>query len=138
MTVERDEWPAAFPASADGRVERGLAVWSLPVAVDGFEGLVEGRTTGGRKPCACSTCGGWFVGVKWETGQQMFICSRGWSYDPESESILMTAGTGLSTTIADDRPNTRSSAPPRSEWPDRSALGPAWRVANSLARGEHA
>lgn len=127
VVIERDEWPAVLPVLPDGRVERGLPVWSLAVATDGFAGLVEGRTTGGRRPCACPTCGGWFIGVKWETGQQMFICSRGWAYDSVTRSISMTAGNGLSTTIANDRPNTRSGPTPRSEWPDRSELGPAWR-----------
>lgn len=128
MTVERDPWPASFPVSDAGRVERGLPVQSLPVAVEGFEGRVEGRTTGGRSACACPTCGGWFIGVRWETGQQMFLCSRGWAYDPTTSTVSMTAGSGLSTTIADDRPNTRSSPPPRGEWPDRSTLGPAWKA----------
>jgi hypothetical protein len=126
VKVGRDSWPVSFPVSTEGRVEGGLVVWSLPVAVDGFGGRVEGRTTGGRRPCACPTCGGWFIGVKWETGQQMFLCSRGWTYDPTTRVVSMTAGNGLSTTIADDRPNTRSAAPPRPEWPDRSTLGPAW------------
>jgi hypothetical protein len=134
--LDRDVWPSGFPVSADGRVEHGLVVWSLPVDVAGHVGRVEGRTTGGRTPCACPTCGGWFIGVKWETGQQMFICSRGWSYDPLTGSISITLGSGLSTTVANDRPNTRSAARPRSQWPDRSDLGPTWRHTPTSRQGE--
>lgn len=124
--VVRDPWPAAFPVDGDNRVPRGLAVWSLPVEVEGFSGRVEGRTTGGRRACAAPSCGGWFIGVQWETGQRMFLCSRGWAYDPDTNSVHLTAGVGLSTTTATDRPNTRAAVPPRSEWPDRASLGPAW------------
>ena len=127
--VDRDPWPSNFPVDEDNRIPRGLAVWSLPVEVEGFSGLVEGRTTGGRRPCAAPSCGGWFIGVKWETGQQMFLCSRGWEYRPASRSVHMTAGVGLSTTTATDRPNVRADPPQRSAWPDRARLGPAWRAA---------
>jgi hypothetical protein len=126
----RDPWPAQFPLETGDRVARGLTVWSLPVDVDGFSGKVEGRTTGGRRACAAPTCGGWFIGVKWETGQQMFLCSRGWEYDPATATVHMTAGSGLSTTVATDRPNVRSDPPPRDRWPQRNALGPAWHVAS--------
>lgn len=136
--TERDLWPSEFPITPDGRVERGLVVWSLPVAMEGHVGRVEGRTTGGRRACACPSCGGWFVGVKWETGQQMFICSRGWRYDPLTRSISITAGTGLSTTVADDRPNTRSAPPPRRLWPQRVDLGPAWRPERRPRKGQSA
>lgn len=124
--TRRDPWPSSFPLEADGRIEVGLPVWSLPVEVDGFSGRVEGRTTGGRQPCAAPSCGGWFIGVQWETGQRMKLCSRGWEYDPVEGVVRMTAGSGLSTTTATDRPNVRAACPPRSEWPDRSKLGPAW------------
>jgi hypothetical protein len=128
VTVERDEWPTEFPLEADGRVAAGLPVWSLSVEVAGFSGHVEGRTTGGRRPCAAPSCGGWFIGVRWETDQQMFLCTPGWEYNPAESVVRMTKGSGLSTTIATDQPNVRASAPPRSEWPSRDMLGPAWRV----------
>lgn len=124
--VDRDPWPSGLMVDGEGRVPVGLPVWSLPVEVVGFSGRVEGRTTGGRRPCAAPSCGGWFIGVKWETGQQMFLCSRGWEYDSATRSVAMTAGSGMSTTVATDRPNTRADPPPRSEWPDRARLGPAW------------
>ena len=92
--VERDEWPRDLPRSGEG-TDPGIPVWSLPVEVVGFSGLVEGRTTG---------------------------------YDPATRSIRITAGTGLSTTTATDRPNTRKPPPPRSEWPSRSRLGPSWNA----------
>ncbi len=126
--MERDQWPADYPVDADGRVARGIPVWSLPVDVDGVSGLVEGRTTGGRMVCAAPSCGGWFIGVKWETGQQMFLCSRGWVYDAAANVVRMTGGDGLSTTVATDRPNVRAAPPPRVEWPDRAELGPAWKT----------
>jgi hypothetical protein len=132
--VVRDGWPEYFPTLGEGRVECGLRVWSLPVEVEGFAGRVEGRTTGGRRSCAAPSCGGWFVGVRWETGQQMFICSRGWEFDSEARAVVMTAGVGLSTTVATDRPNTRSVVPPRSQWPDRGELGPSWRVGDGVKR----
>lgn len=125
--VDRDPWPPAFPIDGDGRVPRGLVVWSLPLEVEGFSGRVEGRTTGGRRACAASSCGGWFIAVQWETSQRMSLCSRGWVYEPGSRSVRMTKGVGLSTTVATDRPNTRAGAPPRSAWPDREGLGPAWQ-----------
>jgi len=125
--VQRDEWPQEFPLNDGDRVAAGLPVWSLPVEASGFSGLVEGRTTGGRKVCAAPSCGGWFIGVKWETGQQMFLCSRGWEYEPGESTVRMTRGSGLSTTIATDRPNVRAGCPPRAERPDRSKLGPSWR-----------
>ena len=125
--VERDEWQAEMPMELDGRVVRGIPVWSLPLEVAGHSGPVEGRTTGSRQPCRARYCGGWQIGVKWATGQQMFLCSRGWTYDSEAGAVRMTAGTGLSTTTATDRPNTRRPPPPRSAWTPRDRLGPAWQ-----------
>lgn len=128
MTVERDSWPSSFPLNEKRRVAQSLTVWSLPVDVPGFSGRVEGRTTGGRLPCRAPSCGGWFIGVKWETGQVMYPCSRGWEYDAAERAVRMTTGSGLSTTVATDRPNVRADCPPRSEWPDRSELGSSWQV----------
>ncbi len=126
--VERDEWPPGLPRKDGGGTDPGIPVWSLPVEVVGFSGLVEGRTTGGCVACQARSCGGLQIRVKWETGQVMRLCSRGLTYDPVTRSIRMTAGSGLSTTTATDRPNTRKPPPPRSEWPSRSRLGPSWNA----------
>lgn len=116
MTVRTPgPWPLEFTLTPDGRVAQGLVVWSL-------SGEIEGRTTGGRTPCI-SDCDGWFIGVKWETGQQMHICSKVWVYDPDTRSIRVVDGGELSARFTDEHVPT-----PRSQWPDRSALGPAWRV----------
>lgn len=128
VVVERDEWLCGPPLQPDGRVTVGIPVWSLPVDVEGHTGEVEGRTTGGRRTCPARSCGGWQVGVRWETGQLMYLCSRGWRYDAASNTMRMTAGTALSTTTASDRANTRADPAPRSKWPDRDALGPAWKA----------
>ena len=121
----QDPWPPGLPRTESG-TDPCIPVWSLPVEVDGFSGLVEGRTTGGCQQCRARSCGGWQIRVVWETGQVMHLCSRGWTYDPATRSIRITAGTGLSTTTATDRPNTRKPPPPRSEWPSRSLLGDSW------------
>ena len=112
-------WPTEFPVTPDGHVAKGLVVWSL-------SGEIEGRTTGGRRPCIAD-CPGWFIGVKWETGQQMHICSEGWEYDPETGSVRVTGGGEISARFVSPKP--LGTPPlPRSEWPDRSALGPAWQT----------
>jgi len=79
MTVDgvAGPWPLEFPAIADDRVAEGLTVWSL-------SGDIEGRTTGNRRPCITLGCSGWFIGVRWETGQLLHICSEGWAYDPDT------------------------------------------------------
>lgn len=129
MATDRDAWPEDFPLTGEGRVAPGLVVWSLPVKVEGHDGPVEGRTTGGRQACKTLTCGGWLLGVRWESGDRASICSRGWAYDARNGSISITGGTGLSTTTATDRPHSRKEVPdPRSTWPNRGDLGPAWRT----------
>ena len=121
MTIdgEAGPWPAVFPVDAGGRVARGLAVRSL-------SGTIEGRTTGGRRPCISEGCPGWFIGVKWETGQQLHICSEGWRYDPDTRTVQVTGGGEISARFVSPKPLGTPPAPP-SEWPERSALGPAWR-----------
>lgn len=112
-------WPKAFPVLAENKVERGLMVRSL-------SGKIEGRTTGGRRPCISDGCPGWFIGVKWETGQQMHICSEGWSYEPATATIRVTGGGEISARFVSPKP--LGTPPlPRPAWPARSELGPAWR-----------
>ena len=122
MTIDgkAGPWPEEFPVAPHGRVERGLVVRSL-------SGKIEGRTTGGRRPCISLGCPGWFIGVKWETGQQMHICSEGWRYDPATKEVRVAGGGEISARFVSPKP--LGVAPlPRSEWPSRSELGPAWRT----------
>lgn len=129
MTVDgvAGPWPLEFPAIADDRVAEGLTVWSL-------SGDIEGRTTGNRRPCITLGCPGWFIGVRWETGQLMHICSEGWAYDPDTRSIRVTGGGEISARFV--APEPLGTPPlPRDEWPDRSALTgwAGWRAPDTAA-----
>jgi hypothetical protein len=113
-------WPAAFPATSAG-VEVGLTIWSL-------SGRIEGRTTGSRRPCISIGCPGWFIGVRWETGQLLFICSEGWAYDPTTASIRVTGGGEISARCVSPKP--LGTAPlPQGEWPSLEVLSrwKGWR-----------
>jgi hypothetical protein len=124
MTVDGEPgpWPDAFPVLADGRVEEGLVVWSR-------SGAIEGRTTGARLPCTSHGCPGWFVGVRWETGQLMRICSEGWRYDPDEAVVRVTGGGEISARFVAPAPEGTPPAP-REEWPDRATLARwyGWRT----------
>jgi hypothetical protein len=115
-------WPAQFPLTADGRVEEGLPVWSI-------SGRIEGRTTGARLPCSSIGCPGWFIGVIWETGQVMRICSEGWDYSPQDRSVRVNGGGEISARFVSPKP--LGTPPlPATEWPKRSELARrrGWRV----------
>ena len=115
-------WPQYFPLLPNGTVEEGLVVRSK-------SGTIEGRTTGSRRPCLAVECAGWFIGVRWETGQMMYPCSEGWSYDPSTREIRVTGGGEISARIVSPVPE--GVAPlPKEEWPQRDALkmGKGWRV----------
>lgn len=124
MTVDgaAGPWPAAFPTNADGKVDEGLVVRSI-------SGTIEGRTTGARRPCITKTCPGWFIGVRWETGQLMQICSEGWAYDPASRSVRVTGGGEISARFVAPKPLGTPPAP-HEQWPDRETLRKwkGWRV----------
>ena len=114
-------WPASFPLVANDEGREGLIVRSL-------SGAIEGRTTGARRPCTSRKCPGWFVTVRWETGQLMHICSQGWAYDPASESIRVTGGGEISARIVAPKP--LGTPPlPREDWPSREVLSrwTGWR-----------
>jgi hypothetical protein len=114
-------WPSAFPLLDDGSVAEGLPVWSM-------SGEIEGRTTGARLPCISNGCPGWSIGVRWETGQLMRICSEGWRYDSERNEVLVTGGGEISARFVSPKP--LGTPPlPRSEWPTREELGrfKGWR-----------
>jgi hypothetical protein len=107
-------WPTTFPVTADGKIEAGLVVHSL-------SGAIEGRTTGARRPCVSLGCPGWFVTVRWQTGQLMHICSQGWAYDPASRSIRVTGGGEISARFVSPKP--LGTPPlPREQWPSREGL----------------
>lgn len=115
-------WPATFPIASDGKVEEGLVVRSI-------SGAIEGRTTGARRPCISHGCVGWFIGVRWETGQLMQICSEGWVYDAPTSSIRVTGGGEVSARFVSPKP--LGTPPlPRDQWPDRKMLlkWKGWRV----------
>lgn len=103
------------------KVAEGILVHSL-------DKTIEGRTTGKRQPCSAHGCPGWFLTVRWETGQLMHICSEGWNYDPESRSVRVTGGGEISARCISPKP--RGTPPrPRDEWPSREQLSKwkGWR-----------
>jgi hypothetical protein len=124
MTIDGQAgpWPEELPVVGE-HVAEGLVVWSRL-------GLVEGRTTGSRRPCTSHGCPGWFIGVNWETGQDtMFPCSEGWAYDPATRSVRITGGGEISARVVSPPP--LGTPPlPRWEWPPRSVLKNrlGWRV----------
>jgi hypothetical protein len=107
-------WPKQFPIQTDNKVAEGLIVRSK-------SGSLEGRTTGSRRPCSSTKCPGWFIGVLWETGQQTYICSVGWRYDPATNTVNVIDGGEISARWVSPAPEGVQPAP-RHEWPDRSAL----------------
>lgn len=117
-------WPEGVPTTRPKSVKVGQIVRSI-------SGEIEGRTTGSRRPCISIGCPGCFIGVNWETGQQMHICSKGWCYDPESGEFRVVAGGEISARYVSPKP--LGTPPlPRDEWPDRSKLGPAWKTKNDM------
>lgn len=122
MTLDDiDAWPSDFPVTSDGRIAEGFVVLSK-------SGTIEGRTTGSRRPCISIGCPGWFIGVRWETGQFMSICSEGWAYDPDIQTIRVTGGGEVSARFVSPKPLGVDPLP-RDQWPYRSALrGKGWRV----------
>lgn len=118
MTNRR--WPGEFPLLPDGGVEEGLTVLSM-------SGAIEGRTTGSRRPCISIGCPGWFIGVRWETGQMLYPCSEGWTYDPEARVVRITGGQDELSARAPTLPG--APVPPRDSWPERRTLnGKGWRA----------
>lgn len=114
-------WPSDFPVTADGAVAEGLSVFSQ-------SGEIEGRTTGSRRSCGSTECPGWFIGVKWETGQMMFVCSQGWTYFPDERVVRITKGGEISARFISPKPLGVDPLP-RDQWPARASLtGKGWRV----------
>jgi hypothetical protein len=111
---------AEVPVTSDGTVDEGLVVRSR-------SGEIEGRTTGSRMPCRSHQCDGWLIGVRWETGQLLYVCSKGWRYDQATRTVQVVAGGEISARVVSPAP---LGAPPlpRDRWPDRTELrGKGWR-----------
>jgi hypothetical protein len=123
MDADPDVWPANLPPLvAAGGIEEGLRVFSI-------SGRIEGRTTGSRRRCSSTGCPGWFIGVRWETGQLMFICSQGWRWHPAARVVRVHSGGEISARYVSPKPlGTRPI--PEDQWPERSALRKwaGWRV----------
>jgi hypothetical protein len=122
LGLNRDGWPQHFDVGSNGRVPIGLVVKSL-------SGRIAGRTTGGRRECPSLKCDGWLIGVHWQTGQQLHICSEGWHFDSTSREIRVVGGGEISARFVSPKP---SGTPPRDrrEWPTRTELlkTRAWSV----------
>lgn len=118
----KDGWPKMLPYSSDKQIKEGIPLFSV-------SGNIKGRATGSRRKCASKKCPGWFIGVLWESGQQMYICSEGWHYDSENDRIDVIGGGEISARFISPKP---LGVPPlpRREWPDRDALArrKGWRV----------
>ena len=113
-------WPRAFPCTSSGGVTEGIRVESKTLGI-------EGRTTGSRRRCISIGCPGWFIGVRWETGQLMYICSEGWRFDPDKQEVNVVKGGEISARFVSPRPEGTPPLP-RDQWPPRSALrGAGWR-----------
>ena len=99
-------WPPNFPIESSGGVAQGLVVRSV-------SGAIEGRTTGSRRRCSSTNCPGWFIGVLWESGQQAYLCSEGWRYDPASRTVRVVDGGEISARFVSPAPLGIEPPPPR-------------------------
>jgi hypothetical protein len=117
-----DGWPILFNHETDNSVPEGIPVFSL-------NEQIEGRTTGSRRKCASKECPGWFIGVLWETGQQMYLCSEGWHYDHVKQRIDVVGGGKISARFISPKPSGVEPLP-QAEWPTRSDLinRKGWRI----------
>ena len=128
----KDGWPKMLPYSSDKQIEEGIPLFSV-------SGNIEGRATGSRRKCisgngtskngTSNKCPGWFIGVLWESGQQMYICSEGWHYDSENNRIDVIGGGEISARYISPKPLGVQPLP-RHEWPEREsrARRKGWRV----------
>jgi hypothetical protein len=123
----KDGWPRMLPYSSEKQIKEGIPLFSV-------SGNVEGRATGSRRKCisgkdTSDECPGWFIGVLWESGQQMYICSEGWHYDCKNNRIVVIGGGEISARVISPKP---LGVPPlpRHEWPDRNTLArrKGWRT----------
>lgn len=120
LTLTRDGWPTMLSVGPGGGISVGLTFRSL-------NGTLEGRTTGGRRRCPANSCPGWLVGVLWESGQTLHICSEGWHYDPKDKELRVVGGGEISARFVSPPP--LGTPPlPREQWISRDELKlrPAW------------
>lgn len=125
LTVLSEGWPVHFPVADSGRVRTGIVAKSI-------DGKIEGRTTGGRRKCPSKKCNGWLVGVHWQTGQLLHICTEGWHYDPVADELRVIGGGAISARFVSPKP--RGVDPlPRREWPARVDLmrTKAWSISTA-------
>lgn len=114
LAILMNGWPRHFPITASSGIEIGLMVRSL-------NHTYEGRTTGGRRQCPAKNCPGWLVGVLWESGQQMHICTEGWHYDPSSMEIHIIGGGEISARFVSPKP-LGTPILPKDQWINRADL----------------
>jgi|LauGreDrversion4_2_1035121.scaffolds.fasta_scaffold728567_1 hypothetical protein len=114
LTLNEDNWPRDFEIIEESKIDIGIPVLSL-------SGKIHGRTTGGRRGCPSNSCSGWLIGVLWETGQMMHICSEGWHYDAIEHEIQVVGGGEISARFVSPKP---LGVPPlpKSQWIKRSEL----------------
>lgn len=122
LSLFHDGWPKHFPLTESDRVRTGIVAKSI-------DGKIEGRTTGGRRKCPSNQCNGWLVGVHWQTGQQLHICTEGWHYDPKADELRVIGGGPISARFVSPKPLGVKPLP-RREWPLRADLlrTKAWSI----------
>lgn len=117
-----DGWSMDLATTPEDGIRPGMVFRSL-------SGAIEGRTTGGRRRCPARGCPGWLVGVSWETGQQMHLCSEGWHYDAQGGELHVVGGGEISARFVSPPPLGVEPLP-RSQWPMREHLRArkAWSI----------
>ena len=114
LTLTVDDWPSHFPINSEKSIDVGLVCRSI-------DGTIEGRTEGDRRRCPSKQCCGWLVGVRWEDGQLLRICSEGWHFDPVKKELNVVGGGQISARVVSPKPLGRPPLP-RDAWPSRSEL----------------
>ena len=114
LELTRDNWPTHFPLNSDGSIQVGLVCRSI-------DGKIEGRTEGDRRKCPSQQCLGWLVGVRWEDGQLLRICTAGWHFDPVKRELTVVGGGPISARVVSPKPLGRKPLP-RELWPTKAEL----------------
>ena len=115
-------WPKALSRLTEKTIAEGIRVFSV-------SRKIEGRTTGSVQKCRATGCPGWFIGVQWETGQLMHICSEGWHYSPDKNQIDLVGGGEISARFVSPKPLGVHPLEER-DWPARADLRQrrGWRI----------